>query len=61
MTGRMYAVMGLGAFLLLACQNSLTGRAALEPALSRTLASRSTNLVGVWRITQFCTLSSVWH
>ena len=59
MTGRMYAVIGLGALFLLACRNSLTGRAAVEPALGSPLASRSRNLVGVWRIAQFCTPNSV--
>lgn len=55
MTRRMYAMVGLGAFSLVACHKSLTGRVAPEPAPSSTIASGSGSLVGVWRIAQFCT------
>jgi hypothetical protein len=54
----MYAMIGVGAFSLLACQKSPTIRAAPEPAPSSPIASRSRNLVGIWRIAQFCTLNS---
>lgn len=52
-------MLGVGAFSMLACQKSLTGRAAPEPAPSSPIAPRSRNLVGVWRIAQFCTTNSV--
>ena len=57
MTRRLYAMIGLGAFTLLACQNGLAGRGRAAP-VTNIPAARSRSLVGVWRISRFCTTDS---
>ena len=59
MTRCTYAMMGLGLFSLVACQTSLANRAAQELALSSPGARGARNLVGVWRLAQFCTPNAV--
>ena len=59
MTKLVCVILGLGAFTQLACQKSPPVHGRPAPATNDQNASRSRGLVGVWRISRFCTVDSV--